>query len=282
MRNARFVCMPRSVEEAVAAVVEGGANPLAGATWILRAPLRGEALAEGYAVLGGAEDLCAVEIGEAGIRIGAAVTHAALSVALVGVEGFVGLAQAASEAANPAVREVATVGGNLCAAGFAASDLAPALIAAGAEVEIHSAAGVERQSVEAFLAARATRPPGWLLTRIFAPRLARLSAHARLPLRQAGDYPVAILSLSLERRADGPIASARVAVGSVEPVARRWPGLEQALEGQTLDPDAAAEWARARLGDFEGRDGVEAPGWYRTQVLPGLARAAFRSLRAQV
>ena len=32
MRNARFVCMPRSVEEAVAAVVEGGAIPLAGAT----------------------------------------------------------------------------------------------------------------------------------------------------------------------------------------------------------------------------------------------------------
>jgi carbon-monoxide dehydrogenase medium subunit len=281
MRDAGFVWKPRSVEEAVAAVVERGAVPLAGATWILRAPLRGEALAQGYAALGGA-GLGAVEIDEDDIRIGAGVTHAALGAALAGVEGFAGLAQAALQAANPAVREVATVGGNLCAAGFAASDLAPALIAAGAQVEIHTAAGVERQAVEDFVGARAARPPGWLLTRVFAPRSARLSAHARLPLRQAGDYPVAIVSLSLELRADGAIASARVAVGSVEPVARRWPGLEQALEGRLLDPDAAAELARERIGDFEGRDGVEAPGWYRTQVLPGLARSAFRSLRGQV
>jgi aerobic carbon-monoxide dehydrogenase medium subunit len=117
---------------------------------------------------------------------------------------------------------------------------------------------------------------------VFAPCVARLSAHARLPLRKAGDYPVAIVSVSLERMEDGRARSARVALGSVEPVAQRWPTLEQALEGRPIDPDAAADLARERTRDFAGRDGVEAPGWYRTQVLPSLVRSTFQSLQAQV
>jgi carbon-monoxide dehydrogenase medium subunit len=281
MQSTHSVFTPGSVKEAVAAVCEGGATPLAGATWIMRAPLRGEPLAGSYVALGGVADFRALEIRETEIAIGAAVTHAALLTAIEQVPGLAGLAQAAGKAANPAVREVATVGGNLCAAAFAASDLAPALIAAGAEVEIHTVSGVARHAIEAFLTARASLPGGWLLTRIFAPRSDRISAHVRLPLRKAGDYPVAIVSVSLDHRRDGAATAVRVAVGSVEPFARRWPALEQALEGRAIDSDAAAEAARNRIGDFVGRDGVEAPGWYRTQVLPSLVRSAFQSLRAQ-
>ena len=122
-------------------------------------------------------------------------------------------------------------------------------------------------------------PPGWLLTRAFVPRAARLSAHARLPLRKAGDYPVAIVSVSLERMEDGRARSARIAVGSVEPVARRWPALEQALEGRQsiparpptwrgkgpgISPDATASKRRA------GTDaGSPEPGALRFPVPPG-------------
>jgi len=175
------------------------------------------------------------------------------------------------------VRAMATVGGNLSASAFAASDLAPALLAADARVEIHTASGVERLSVAAFLAARARLPAGWLLTRVIMPRSARLTAHARLPLRKAGDYPVAIVSVSLE--GSGDAAAVRIAVGSVEPSARRWLALEQALAGRAINADTAADAARERIGDFDGREGVEAPGWYRTQVLPSLVRSAFASLQ---
>lgn len=281
MENMHRILTPETVDEAIASLADREATPLAGATWIMRAPLRGEALAGSYVALRGLAELRAIEIRETEITIGAAVTHAALSAALDGLPGCAGLVCAARQAANPAVREVGTVGGNLCARAFAASDLAPALIAAGAEVEIRDSSGVERQPVESFLAARASLPQGWLLTRVFAPRAARLSAHARLPLRQAGDYPVAIVSVSLERAQDGVARAPRIAVGSVERVARRWPALEQALDGRAIAPDVAAEAARARIGDFAGRDGVEAPGWYRTQVLPSLVRSAFLSLQAQ-
>jgi carbon-monoxide dehydrogenase medium subunit len=92
---------------------------------------------------------------------------------------------------------------------------------------------------------------------------------------------VAIVSVSVEREG-GRVGSARIAVGSVEPLARRWSSLEQALAGGALDPDLAAERARERLGDFTGREGVEAPGWYRAEVLPGLVRSAFRQIQARV
>lgn len=281
MREARFVLTPASVEEAVAAVTERRATPLAGATWIMRAPVRGERLDGAYVMLTRLAELQAIDITDNEIAIGAAVTHSALHSALEGVADFRGLAQAARGAANPAVREVATVGGNLCTAAFAAADLAPALIAMDAEVEIATPSGAERRPLEAFLAERADLPRGWLLTRVIAPRDGRVSAHARLPLRKAGDYPVAIVSVSLRRQPDGRGEGVRVAVGSVEPFARRWTSLEQALEGRAVDAETAAQEAEMRIGDFHGRDGVEAPGWYRTQVLQSLVRRAFRDLETQ-
>lgn len=281
MQGARSVLVPASLPEAVAALSEQDATPLAGATWIMRAPVRGEALAGPYVAVSGLAELRAVEITDAEIAIGAAVTHASLCAALDGTADCAALVQAAGRAANPAIREVATIGGNLCASSFAASDLAPALLALDAQVEMVRASGAERQPIEAFLATRANLPPGWLLSRVIVPRAGRVSAHARLPLRRAGDYPVAIVSASLERQSDGAVASARIAVGSVEAVARRWFALERTLAGRPLDPEAAAEAARERIGGFQGRDGVEAPGWYRTQVLPNLVRAALSGVRAR-
>jgi aerobic carbon-monoxide dehydrogenase medium subunit len=281
MPSACSVLTPASLAEAVAAITERDATPFAGATWILRAPIRGEPLGGSYVAVSGLAELRAIETEGPEIAVGAAVTHASLGTALGGIADCGALVQAASGAANPAIREVATLGGNLCAASFAPSDLAPALLALDAQVEISRVSGVERHSIEAFLAARTSLPPGWLLTRVLLPRAGRVSAHARLPLRRAGDYPVAIVSVSMVRLPDGAVSSVRIAVGSVEPVARRWLALERILEGQPLDPDVAAEAARERTNDFLGRDSVESPGWYRTQVLPKLVRAAMRGVLAQ-
>ena len=65
-----------------------------------------------------------------------------------------------------------------------------------------------------------------------------------------------------------------IAVGSVEPVARRWERLEAALIGHPLDPAEAARTATELADEFVGRDSVDAPAWYRVNVLPGLIRRA--------
>ncbi|KQT52507.1 MULTISPECIES: FAD binding domain-containing protein [unclassified Aureimonas] len=277
------VYVARTLASSLDALSERGkaGAPLAGGTWIMRAPLRGEAFKTSYVALSKIAALKVIEVGDRSVEIGAGATHAALADALSGLSGLEALAEAAGASANPAVRGMATLGGNLSTCDFAAADLVPALLALDAEVELAGAGGVDRMGIEAFLELRSQLEPGRLLTKVVLPRRPQRSAHVRLPLRKAGDYPVAVVSLAVTLDAASRVATARIAVGSVEPVARRWRGLEAALIGRSLDPDAVAVLAKAHLADLTGRDdGVEAPGWYRVAVLPALVRRAAAALLA--
>jgi aerobic carbon-monoxide dehydrogenase medium subunit len=191
------------------------------------------------------------------VRIGAGATHAAVAAELAGEPRLRGLHDAAARSANPAVRAHATVGGAVATAGFPASDLVPALLALDATVSVATTAGTEEVALEDLRTA-----PGSLVTGVTAA-LPRRSAHARLTLRKAGDYPVAIASVA--EGDDG----LRVAIGSVEATPRRWRTVE------TGDPVAAA---RAHAGELTPRDGVEAPGWYRAHVLPTLLARALEAM----
>jgi carbon-monoxide dehydrogenase medium subunit len=265
-----------SLADAVAALAARGPGcvPLAGATWIMRAPLRGEPMPISVVALSGIAELREIAITEDAIGIGACVTHARLAAALADLADLRALAQAAGQSANPAIREMATVGGNLCALGFAAADLVPALLCLDAQVELATQDGPVSLPLADFLDRRGTLPPGVLIRRVIVPRTARHTAHARLPLRRAGDYPVAIVSLSLTLAA-GRIATARVAVGAVEPAARRWRTLEARLAGQKPDPSSALADAEALSGEFVARDDIAAPGWYRRKILPVLVQRAL-------
>jgi aerobic carbon-monoxide dehydrogenase medium subunit len=270
-----------SVAEAVSALCnQGGARVVAGATWLMRAPLRGEDLPKSVVSISGIAELCEIEIGATHLSIGACVTHARLAAALATVDEFRGLADAAGQSANPAIRSVATVGGNLSTADFAAADLVPALLSLEAELDYHTADGAKRMGLETFLATRTALGPG-LITRIQVPRGSFRTAHARIPLRKAGDYPVAIVSVKASQGPDSAFHTVRIAVGSVESIARRWTALEAAVEGRTLSAPEIAGIAGGLTGEFSGRDGIEAPGWYRVQVLPALVRRAFEHFDRQ-
>ncbi|CDX32175.1 Molybdopterin dehydrogenase FAD-binding protein [Mesorhizobium plurifarium] len=273
-----------TVPDALAALASHGvgAMPFAGGTWIMRAPIRREPQAAFYVSLDRIPELSAVDIAIDRIRIGACVTHSRLAAQLAEVEPCHGLVTAAGSAANPAIRGMATVGGNLSTWDFPAADLPPALLCLDAEVELATTDGRQRLPFERFLATRRELRPGTLLTGVTIPRRPVRTAHARLPLRKAGDYPVAIVSLAILLDRNGAVEDASVAVGSVESTARRWPELERKLVGHPLDPETARVLAEAELGAFTGRDGVEAPGWYRLQVLPALMRRAVdAALRSQ-
>jgi carbon-monoxide dehydrogenase medium subunit len=259
-----------SVRQARDALGEGRVA-LAGGTWLMRTAVRGEVLPARFVSLGGIAALRQIEMEDDWLAIGAAVTHAKLELALQQYPQLKGLRIAASLSANPAIRRVATVGGNLCSVGFAASDLAPALLALDAEARLETKGGPLTISMAEFLARRSDLLPHSLLMTLRVPLSIAHSAHQRLPLRKAGDYPAAIVSLAtIGKRLN-------IAVGSVEPVARRWSALEAALQGGLPSPEAAAE-AAAAANDFKGRDGPEADGWYRREVLPALVRRAVAEL----
>ena len=274
--------MADTVADAVAILADRGtdAAPIAGGTWIMRAPIRRETKRPFYVGIGRIAELNAIEIGDDEIVIGACITHARLVGALSGIEECTGLCAAAEGAANRAIRHMATLGGNLSAADFPASDLAPALLSLDATVVLQSAGREERLSVEAYLSRRRALEPGTLLTKVSIARRSLRTGHARLPLRKAGDYPVAIVSMAAAIASDGTVGDIRVAVGSVEATARRWPRLEEQLRGKVLEAELAHDLAGSASADFTGRDSVEAPSWYRVEVLPALVRRASRAVLA--
>jgi aerobic carbon-monoxide dehydrogenase medium subunit len=248
-----------STQDAVERLAAAGtdAAPLAGGTWIMRAPLRGDAHPPLYVSLDRIPGLREIALDGDTVRIGAGATHAEIAAALAGEPRLRGLHDAAARSANPAVRAHATLGGAVATAAFPASDLVPALLALEATVTVATTAGTEEVALEDLRAA-----PGSLVTAVTAT-VPRRSAHARLTLRKAGDYPVAIASLA---ECDDGL---RVAIGSVEAVPRRWRTVE------TSDPVAAA---RAHAGELTPRDGIEAPGWYRAHVLPTLLARALEAM----
>ncbi|SFU19497.1 FAD binding domain-containing protein [Mesorhizobium sp. YR577] len=271
----RSFTVASSIDEALVARRQGAAV-LAGGTWMMRDPLRGVDLPEAVVALHRIPALSEVEVDPDHTVIGAVVTHAVLGRALRGLAGFEALVGAADGAANPGIRRVATVGGNLCTLDFAAADLAPALLVCEATVEMETFDGPKLIGISDFLRDRPTLLADAILTKVHLRRDLIASAHIRLPLRMAGDYPVAIVSIAVDKD-----KRFRIAVGSVEPIARRWTALEEALAaepgGFALNPERVTELA-AEHNDFHGRDSTEAEGWYRRQVLPALVKrglAAF-------
>jgi aerobic carbon-monoxide dehydrogenase medium subunit len=275
------VYVAKSIEDAAAALgttSEDDSRLLAGGTWIMRAPIRREEHAARYVAIGRIEALRALEADDQEVRIGACATHAEIAEFLSPFPEFEGLRAAAGNSANPAVRNGATIGGNICTASFAASDLTSALLSLGASVDVATTTGEGRVSFAEFLSARAT--PNLFVTRVVIRRSDWRSTHVRLPLRKAGDYPVAIVSVSASIDPGATVSSARIAVGSVEQVAKRWTSLEQAVVGARLETQTLAKLVGELSGDFTGRESVEAPGWYRVKVLPSLVGKAFGDLAA--
>lgn len=257
------VVFPETVAEAVDLLAAGDAQPLAGATWVMRASLREELAPATYVALTRIPELREIRRDGGSLQVGACVTHAGLAAALADVPALVGLQEAAARSATPAVRELATLGGALAAAGFAASDLVPALLALDAEVV--GPAGAVR--LEDYL----TRRRGLVsAVRISPPP--RRSAHQRLCLRSGGDYPVAIVDVALSAADE-----LRIAVGAVGRVACRWRGLERVARRGTGGP-AVRALAREHVAELEARDGVEAPAWYREEVVAELAARALEEV----
>ena len=274
------VVVPGSLEEAIGLLAELGANgeALAGGSWIMRGPMRGEPFKKTYVSLRRIGELLGVHAGTT-VRIGALATHADLADLAADAGPLGSIAEAARQSAFPAIRHVATVGGNLRARPFPEADLVPAFLALGAVVEVASGTGRAELDLAAYLASRDERPPDEIIVAVHIPASAgRRSWSERLTIRGGGEYAVATLAIALTLEPDGTVMDPRVAIGSVEPLARRSTAAEDALRGERLSPEAWDAAAMALTDDLSPRDGLDAPGWYRRAVIPSLFRRSMAHL----
>ncbi|MFC7550887.1 FAD binding domain-containing protein [Plantactinospora sp. GCM10030261] len=201
------------------------AAPAGGATYLMWRAAHGEPMPRQVVSLHRIEDGKQVAPGS----VGALVTLRALERAPA-TGGDRALSMAAAAAAGPAVRTVATLGGNL-ASGFRQADLVPALLAIDASVHLHDGTRLPVAEV----VARGTG--GRLITRVTHDLAAEhgWSGAAVKLARRGMDLSVGLAAVAV-RVSDGMIHEARVAVGSLYGRPCRLTTVERALVGAPVPP----------------------------------------------
>ena len=117
----------------------------------MRARTRGESYCQAYVSMASIPSLQAIQLNHE-FSIGAAVTHMRLAEATAPIAALHGLWKAAIESANPAIRNMATVGGgNISVGAFRAADLVPAFLSLDAHVVLDSVGGQERLPMRKYL-----------------------------------------------------------------------------------------------------------------------------------
>lgn len=246
-----------TAREAGAALAAGATRYLGGGTLVVRAANEGDLSFDKF-VRSSDPALHRIEVSGGDVRLGASVTMATIARR----EDLGGIASAARSVGGPAIRNMATVGGNL----FAPSpygDFAVALLALDATVHL----GDGEMAIEAFLAGR--------------DKLANDSIVKAVSFRQPGDTfrflkvsrvkprGVSVLSIAAVIEHDGvAISRACIAYGSMADRPVRAKAAETALTGKALTKDGiAAAISCATEGTDAPTDAI-ASGWYRTEVLP--------------
>ncbi len=248
-------------EAATALSADRGARFLAGGTLVMRAVNEGD---EAIATIVRSTDRGFTQARQAGARIeiGGGVTMARI---LADPE-LAFLHVAARAVGGPAIRSMATVGGNL----FAPSpygDFTTALLALDATVSLQGGYGGRDSPLEEFLAARERGTRGIVagvsLARPGSPDVFRFRKVARVKPKGIAVLTIAaVLPL-----AGGRVAGARIAYGAMGPVPVRARAVERALEGRTLDAAGIAAAVAAAEGTSPASDAI-ASDWYRREILP--------------
>ena len=174
---------------------------------------------------------------------------------------------------GPAVRTMATIGGNLFAQA-PYGDFTVALLALDASVVVQAGYGAGRaMPLEEFLAAR-ERGGGQqhslgLVTGVQFNRPANAEDMHFRKVSRVKPKGISVLSIAAHLpMAGGRISNGRVAYGAMAPTPIRARGVERALEGKALDAVAIAAAKQASAEGVKPATDAIASEWYRREVLP--------------
>ena len=210
------------------------------------------------------------------LRLGAGVTLTDLIRSPIIREHYPVLAETASKMAGVQVRNLATVGGNLCNASPAA-DTAPPLIALNARVVIVSSQGERAVPLDEFFVGvgKSVLEPGELLREILVPRQdASMSAsYLKLEHREAMDIAIAGVGVWVSLELGQPICEdVRIVLGAVAPIPMRAKRAEEILRGKELTEERIREAARVAVTEAQPIDDVRGSAWYRRAMVEVLTR----------
>lgn len=263
---------PATVGEALSLLREHeGSAPVAGATdvWVnLRSKkLQPKALVSLRAI----PELTSWSHEGSALVLGAAVPHGVVEDSDWLGAHFPALRQACSAVGSRQVRNVGTVGGNLCNAAPSADSAVPLLLY-DAVCLVAGPDGTREVALADFFKGpgKTALAPGELLTglRVPLPAPGTFSGYWKHTRRKAMELPLLGVGALVTLGDDGrTVTKARVALGVAGPVPLRVPRAEGALVGQPVSEALLREAARIAAEDAQVRDSWRSKAWYRREMI---------------
>ncbi|HBY94129.1 MAG TPA: dehydrogenase [Chloroflexi bacterium] len=215
-----------------------------------------------------------------GITIGALVTHRQLECTSELQGPAVALAEGACVIGGRQVRNVATIGGNICNASPAADTVAP-LLALDAHVRLVGPDGQRVVPLDQFFTGpgQTVLAATEILTSIHIPPFGAHTATSFIKFgrRKAMEISIVCVASSVSLSADGhTVDDVRIALGAVAPTPIRAYKAEAFLRGSALTTDAIREAARIASSEARPIDDVRASAEYRRMLVASLVERAIQ------
>ena len=214
------------------------------------------------------------------LKIGALTREAEIEASALVKSKYPLLLDTASVIADPQVRNLATVGGNL-AHGDPANDHPATMIALGAQVVATGPKGERVIPIEGFfvsLFATALQQDE-ILTEIRIPIPPPHSGGAYFKLeRKVGDFATAAVAVQLILDDNGAVQKAGIGLTNVGPTPLKAKSAEDSLRGKKLDDTTAAQAAQLAAKDAQPSSDLRGPADFKRGVIGELTkRALFRA-----
>lgn len=274
---------PLSIEETVSLLKKYGdkAKVLAGGTDLVPQMKEKTTRPEFVISIGRIANLDYIRLdGEKGLKIGALTTIRSIEQSPQLQPKYGLICQSASQTASIAVRNVATVGGNLCNASPSA-DIATALMALSAKTKLVSPAGERIVPLEDFIlgpGATALKTDE-LLTEIQIPSPPAHTAGVYIKYTTRGGEELALIgvaALLTLSAGDGTCTEAKLALGAVAPTPIRARRAEGVLKGKKIDQELIEKAALTASDESSPIDDIRGSAEYRREMLKIFTRDAIR------
>ena len=212
------------------------------------------------------------------LRIGAMTREASLEESQIVREKYPLLLDTAKMIADPSVRNVATVGGNL-AHGDPANDHPATMLALGANVVVEGPNGSREIGIDDFFPDFFTTAlePEEILTEIRIPSPPSGSGGAYLKIeRKVGDYAAAAVACQLNIDSGGSIQKIGIGLTNVGSTPIRASSAEQLLQGKNPNENMIAEAGRLSAADSEPMEDLRGSAEYKRALVNELTQRAIK------
>ncbi|MFH0914298.1 MAG: xanthine dehydrogenase family protein subunit M [Chloroflexota bacterium] len=219
-----------------------------------------------------------------GLRVGALTTIRSLETSSLIRQRYPVISQAASQLGSSAIRNVATVGGNLCNAAPSA-DMAPALIALSARARILSRAGERTVSLESFFTGPGSTVlrTGELLIEILVPPLppGARAVYRKHTIRGSVEPAIAGVAAMVTAGRGRVCQDIRIVLGAVAGTPLRAQNAEDALRGKPLEETLISQGAQLAAQEARPISDVRASAGYRREMVRVLTGRAIKEAMLQ-